>query len=77
MADKKDLKVNDQVKHRFREWYQQCVVTEIEDGCNGGIKVLCQDSPIYNIGTDHKAGIKGFAESSATFCPQDLAKVKF
>jgi hypothetical protein len=64
MANKKDLKVGDKVKHRFRTTkYQKCIVLEIQKGCNGGVKVLCED------------GFYG-GESESTFCPQDLTKVE-
>lgn len=37
------LKVGDKVKHGDRRNYQNCEILEIEEGCNGGIKLLCQD----------------------------------
>jgi len=44
MADRKDLKVGDKVKHRFREnKYQRCTILEVEEGCNGGVRVICED----------------------------------
>ena len=77
MANKKDLKVGDKVKHRWRNWYQNCEVIEIEEGCNGGIKVLCQDSPIYGFPTIDSTFvcILGFGESISRFCPQDITKI--
>ena len=63
MADRKELKKGDNVKHRFRENnYQRCTILEVEDGCNGLINVICED------------GFYGENEES-TFCPQDLAKI--
>jgi hypothetical protein len=62
MADKKDLNVGDKVKHRFRTCYQRCSVIEVEDGCNGLIKISCED------------GFFG-GEEESTFCPQDLNTV--
>ncbi len=63
MANREDLKVGDGVKHRFRENnYQQCSIIEIEAGCNGLIKVICDD------------GFYGEREES-TFPPQDLTKI--
>ena len=70
---KEDFKVGDKVKHKYRDWYQKCEVIEVEEGCNGGIKVLSQDSPIYDTSTP-RCTIKGFGESISTFCPQDLTK---
>ena len=62
MKDKKDLKIGDKVKHRWREnKYQNCTIIEVEEGCNGGIKVICED------------GFYGGREES-TFCPQDIRK---
>ena len=74
MVDKEDLNPGDKVKHVSRDWYQQCVVIEVEKGCNGGIKVLCQDSPVYDT-SDPRCSVKGFTESVSRFCPQDLSKV--
>jgi len=63
MADRKDLRVGDDVKHRFREnKYQQCTVLKVEEGCNGLVKVLCED------------GFYGGREESI-FPPQDLTKI--
>ena len=71
---KADFKVGQKVKHRWRpNWYQKCVVIEVEDGCNGGIKVLCQDSPIYSTEGASKGRVVGFKEDTSTFCPQDLS----
>ena len=65
MADKKDLKIGDKVKHRWREnKYQNCTIIEVEEGCNGGIKVICED------------GFYGGREKS-TFCPQDITKIGY
>ena len=57
-----DFKKGDNVKHRFRNKYQQCVVREVEDGCNGLIKIFCED------------GFYGKPDES-TFPPQDLVKI--
>ena len=58
-----DFNVGDLVKHRFRDnKYQHCIILEIEDGCNGLIKVLAKD------------GMYGSDEISY-FCPQDLTKI--
>ena len=65
MANKEDLNIGDKVKHRFRtNKYQKCTIIEIESGCNGLIKVVCDD------------GFYGGREES-TFCPIDLAKVEW
>lgn len=57
---KEDFNVGDKVKHKFREnKYQNCKVVDIEDGCNGGIIVECED------------GFYGQRDTSR-FCPQDL-----
>lgn len=74
MGIKENFKVGDKVRHGSRKWYQQCVVIEVEDGCNGRVKVLTKDAPIYDI-TDPRCSIKGFGEDTAFFCPQDLIKI--
>ena len=57
------FKVDDKVKHRFRDnKYQRCVIIEIGEGCNTLIKVRCED------------GFYGGTEES-TFPPQDLIKI--
>ena len=62
MADKKELKKGDKVKHISRgNKYQRCTILEVGAGCNGLIKVICED------------GFYGENEES-TFCPQDLTK---
>ena len=54
--------IGDKVKHRFRSnKYQKCVITKIEEGCNGLITVMCED------------GFYGGVEES-TFPTQDLTK---
>lgn len=75
MTNKSDFKVGDKVRHGSRDWYQKCEIISIEDGCNGLIKVLCQDSPIYDV-EDLRCTIKGFGQSISTFCPQDIRKIK-
>jgi hypothetical protein len=62
MAERKDLSIGDSVNHRFRTYYQKCVIIEIEEGCNGLIKVVCED------------GFYGGVETTE-FCPHDLAKL--
>jgi hypothetical protein len=63
MAKEIDFKIGDKVKHRFREnKYQYCTIVEVEEGCNGLIKVLCKD------------GFYG-GEEESNFCPQDLTKI--
>tara|TARA_R110000782_G_scaffold8771_4_gene28317 strand:+ start:535 stop:720 length:186 start_codon:yes stop_codon:yes gene_type:complete len=54
-------KVGDKVKHGYRKHYQSCVVTKVEEGCNGLIKVVCKD------------GFYGREEES-NFPAQDLIK---
>ena len=63
MANREDLKKGDKVKHRFRNYYQKCTIVEVEEGCNGLIKTVCED------------GFYGGIEEGA-FPPQDLAKVE-
>lgn len=63
MLIKKELKKGDKVKHRFRNtMYQNCTILEVEEGCNGLIKVFCED------------GFYGKPDESI-FPPQDLVKV--
>ena len=60
---KEMYKVGDKVRHGNRKSYQNCVVTEVEEGCNSLIKILCED------------GFYGFKDESQ-FPVQDLIKVK-
>jgi len=62
MAKRSELKKGDKVKHRFRSnMWQKCIVLEVGKGCNGLIKVFCED------------GFYGEKEE-VTFPPQDLTK---
>ena len=57
------MKKGDKVKHKFREnMYQNCTIIEVEEGCNGLIKIVCED------------GFYGGKEES-TFPKQDLKVV--
>ena len=71
MANKEDFKVGQRVRHGSRDWYQKCTVIKVEDGCNGGIVVECEDAPNYSQ-VSGRAYIKDFIKDTATFCPQDL-----
>ena len=70
---KNQFQVGDKVSHRYRDWYQDCEVISIGEGCNGLITVSCTDSPIYN--NDTRGTIKGFGEDTCIFSPYDL-KIK-
>ena len=60
----KEFKKGDKVKNRHRtQMYQRCTVLEIEEGCNGRIKVVCEDG-MYT------------AHEERWFCPQDLIHIE-
>jgi len=64
MAIKGELKKGDKVKHRFRKTkYQNCTILEVGEGCNGLIKVHCED------------GFYGKPDESI-FPPLDLRKIE-
>ena len=43
MLDRSTIKKGDKVRHKNRPYYQNCVITEVEEGCYGGVILLCQD----------------------------------
>lgn len=61
---KNQFKQGDKVKNRHKtKIYQRCTVLEIEEGCNGRIKVVCEDG-MYT------------ENEESYFCPQDLIHIE-